>query len=33
MCRPGSGYRRYTADQVEPARLVANLRRADMPLR
>jgi DNA-binding transcriptional MerR regulator len=29
---PSSGYRRYSADQVEPARLVANLRRADMPL-
>lgn len=29
---PSSGYRRYTADQVGPARLVGNLRRADMPL-
>jgi DNA-binding transcriptional MerR regulator len=29
---PGSGYRFYTADQVEQARLVADLRRADMPL-
>jgi DNA-binding transcriptional MerR regulator len=29
---PDSGYRRYTADQIGPARLVGNLRRADMPL-
>jgi DNA-binding transcriptional MerR regulator len=29
---PSSGYRFYGADQVEQARLVGNLRRADMPL-
>ena len=29
---PGSGYRFYSEDQVEPARLVGNLRRAGMPL-
>ena len=29
---PGSGYRRYAEDQVEPARLVGLLRRAGMPL-
>ncbi|WP_092382051.1 MerR family transcriptional regulator [Micromonospora phaseoli] len=29
---PGSGYRRYTDDQVAPARLVAGLRRVGMPV-
>jgi len=29
---PGSGYRRYTEDQVESARLAGQLRRAGMPL-
>lgn len=29
---PGSGYRRYSPDQLEQARLVAWLRRLDMPL-
>jgi DNA-binding transcriptional MerR regulator len=29
---PRNGYRRYRADQVEQARLVARLREADMPL-
>ncbi|MFV2101302.1 MerR family transcriptional regulator [Micromonospora sp. LOL_024] len=29
---PGSGYRRYTDDQVAPARLVAGLRRIGMPV-
>ena len=29
---PDSGYRMYSADQVEPARLVGMLRRLDMPL-
>ena len=29
---PSTGYRLYAADQVEPARLVGYLRRADMPL-
>ena len=29
---PDSGYRMYSADQVEPARLVGILRRLDMPL-
>jgi DNA-binding transcriptional MerR regulator len=29
---PATGYRRYQADQVGPARLIALLRRVDMPL-
>src|SRR5450755_562949 len=29
---PSSGYRLYAENQVEPARLVGYLRRADMPL-